>query len=249
VKSGKSRWPKNRVAAVSLSYDDGLPNHYQLVAPQLEAHGFRGTFYIPLKSDILQNPMAWRALASKGHELGNHTVFHPCWSVGKRHANWLPEEYNLEHYTAENWLDEVRTANQALTLVDSRSEHTFGNTCFENYIGAENDPICLEPLIAQEFAAARGENTGQQVQLNPVNFNNLGTIWADRRSFGDFALELERVLDTGGWLLYSFHGVGKGAHDLYIESLEHQRLLDFLKNRQKYFWAAPVIDVVRYLKK
>jgi sialate O-acetylesterase len=243
------RWPKGCQAAVSLSYDDGLPNHYQLVTPQLEARGMRGTFYVPLKSDVMQNPIAWREMAKKGHELGNHTVFHPCWSIQKRHASWLPEEFNTEHYTPERWLDEVRTANQALTLVDGRKERTYGNTCFDNYLGPEDNAVCLEPLIARVFRAARGENTMRPVELDPVNFNNLGTVWGDRRSFGDFALDLERILDTHGWVIYTFHGVGPGAHDLFVDLSEHTRLLDFLKENRERIWTAPVIDVVNHLKK
>lgn len=243
------RWPKGCQAAVSLTYDDGIPNHYQVVAPQLEAHGMRGTFYVPLKSDVMQNPIAWRDLAKKGHELGNHTVFHPCWSIQKRHAGWLPDEFNSEHYTAERWIDEVKTANQALSLVDGRQERTYGNTCFDNFIGPETDPICLEPIIAQVFAAARGENTMRPVEFDPLNFNNLGTVWSDRRSFGDFALDFARILDTNGWVIYTFHGVGEGSHELFIDLVEHTRLLEFLRDNRERIWTAPVIDVVNHLKK
>lgn len=87
------------------------------------------------------------------------------------------------------------------------------------------------------------------VALDPVNFNNLGTVWGDRRGFGDFALDLERILDTNGWVIYTFHGVGPGAHDLFIDLSEHTRLLDFLKENRERIWTAPVIDVVNHLKK
>ena len=74
------QWPKGRRAAISLTYDDGLANHLQVVGPQLESRGLRATFYVPLKEGILTTSLDWRKLAARGHELGNHTVFHPCWS-------------------------------------------------------------------------------------------------------------------------------------------------------------------------
>ena len=40
------RWPEGRRCAVSLTYDDALPVHYEHVGPRLEAHGLRGTFYM-----------------------------------------------------------------------------------------------------------------------------------------------------------------------------------------------------------
>jgi peptidoglycan-N-acetylglucosamine deacetylase len=243
------RWPKNAQAAVSLTYDDGITNHYQVVAPQLVAHGLRGTFYAPIKSDLIQTPLAWRKLAARGHELGNHTIFHPCWSVNGKYADWLPDAHNLEQYTEAKWLDEINTANRSLRLVDGRSERTFGNTCFDNYLGPASEPICLEPLIARTFLAARGEDTGKPVNLQELNFNNLGTIWADRRSFGDFVPEMEDLIHHGGWIIYTMHGVGEGSHRHCIDAGEHLRLLDFLHANANRIWTAPVIDVVRHLKK
>jgi peptidoglycan-N-acetylglucosamine deacetylase len=245
----KRHWPKKATCALSLTYDDGLENHLTVVAPALEKFGLRGTFYTPIKSNIMQDPLAWRALAKKGHELGNHTVFHPCWSVGGKYSEWLQEDFNLENYTAEKWLDEVNTANQQLWLVDGKQERTFGNTCFDNYLGPESNPICLEPLISQVFLAARGEESAQPVNLKQINYANLGTIWADHRVFADFSSELGELLDTGGWIIYTMHGVGAGSNAEFIEVEEHRRLLAFLHEAADKIWIAPVIDVVRYLKK
>jgi len=243
------RWPKKARAAVSLTYDDGITNHHQLVAPQLEANGLRGTFYTPLKSDLMQNPLAWRQIAARGHELGNHTVFHPCWSVGGKYAEWLDDDFNMENYTTEKWMDEVSTANRSLELIDGKIERTFGNTCFDNYLGPANQAVCLEPLIEQVFLAARGEDTGQPVNLKSLNYNNLGTIWADCRTYDDFVPELAELIENGEWAIYTMHGVGAGSHYHYIDEAEHLRLLKYLRASAGLIWTAPVIDVVRYLKK
>lgn len=246
----QNTWPKSCRAAVSLTYDDGIPNHPQLVAPLLEQYDMRGTFYVPIKDDVVNNPLPWRKMAARGHELGNHTVYHPCWSVGGKYDAWLPDQLNLVHYDAEHWMDEINTANDALELIDNRRERrTFGNTCFDNYLGPEENPVCLEPLIAQVFLAARGEQTSRPVDLANINYNNLGTVWADRRSFGDFAGELQEIADTGGWVIYTFHGVGEAAHNHNINAREHHRLLEFLHNNAKTYWTAPVIDIVKWLKR
>ena len=71
-------WPKGKQAAVSLTYDVGLPVHYTLAGPLLEHHNLRATFYPPIYGDLRLHPDCWRELATAGHELGNHTVFHPC---------------------------------------------------------------------------------------------------------------------------------------------------------------------------
>jgi peptidoglycan/xylan/chitin deacetylase (PgdA/CDA1 family) len=247
--TNRKSWPKGCRAAVSLTYDDGIASHHRDVAPQLEAYYLRGTFYAPLASDLMQNPLAWRGMAQRGHELGNHTVFHPCWSIQNRYADWLPEAFNLVDYDEERWIDEIRTANQALALVDGKRERTFGNTCFDNWLGPEEEPICLEPFIETLFLAARGEDTGKPVNLDAINYNNLGTVWADRRVFADFVPELEALVETGGWVIYTMHGVGVEAHTHHIALAEHLRLLEYLRQNDKNIWTAPVIEIVRHLKR
>lgn len=242
-------WPKGRKAVVSLTYDDGISTHPGEVAPLLETYGLRGTFYAPLQSDINNNPLAWRKLAERGHEIGNHTVYHPCWNVKGKYDSWLPESLNLVNYDEDHWMDEITAANEGLFLIDGRTRRTFGNTCFDNYMGPERDPICLEPLIARAFEAARGEETRKPVNLDSINYYNLGTIWADRRDFADFVPELQSLLDSGGWIIYTFHGVGEGRHTHYIAESEHRRLLAFLRDNSSVIWTAPVIEVVEHLKK
>ncbi len=55
-------WPASLEAAVSLTYDDGLPVHTALVGPTLERHDLRGTFYPPIPSDLRDHPEHWRLL-------------------------------------------------------------------------------------------------------------------------------------------------------------------------------------------
>ena len=38
-------WPDNRQGAVSITYDDALPCHFEQVGPAWEAYGLRATFY------------------------------------------------------------------------------------------------------------------------------------------------------------------------------------------------------------
>src|SRR5919112_2356906 len=73
-----NQW-NGKSCAVVLSYDDGLNVHLTNVVPALDSVGLKGTFYV---SDYFGGLNAqipkWRAAAAKGHELGNHTVYHPC---------------------------------------------------------------------------------------------------------------------------------------------------------------------------
>ncbi|HEY9076806.1 MAG TPA: polysaccharide deacetylase family protein [Anaerolineaceae bacterium] len=244
----KRIWKYNCQAAVSLSYDDGLPSHVDQVAPDLETAGLRATFYVPALSDLRQRPEKWREVARRGHELGNHTLFHPCRSEPGLVRDFLDPAYNLCNYSIRRWGDEIDAANLILHLIDGRSVRTFGNTCWDNTIGPSNDSINLESHILRRFVAARGGLTNRPVDLNTLNFANLGTIHGDYFSFKDLKTIIDEVTETHGWVILTFHGVGKDAHRLFIDETEHQALLQYLNNQRNYIWTAPIIEVVDYLK-
>ena len=83
-------------ALICLTYDDALPVHREIVAPMLAARGLRGTFYVPAARDDLHEQVeCWRSVAAMGHELGNHSCFHPCRT--RAEWEWKPP-YRLEEH-------------------------------------------------------------------------------------------------------------------------------------------------------
>src|SRR3954468_17028100 len=69
----------NKKCAVALTYDDALNVDLDNAIPALDSLGLKGTFYLSGYSGALNNRIdEWRAIAKKGHELGNHTLYHPC---------------------------------------------------------------------------------------------------------------------------------------------------------------------------
>ena len=118
-------WADNNKIAVSLSYDDALVSQLDNAVPALNEYNFKASFYIMPNSANVQSRMAdWQALASQGHELGNHSLFHPC-SASKANREWVNEEQNLDNYTAARAIREVLTANVFLQALDGKTQRTF----------------------------------------------------------------------------------------------------------------------------
>src|SRR5688572_20806501 len=68
-----------RRCAVVLTYDDALNVHLDNVVPILDSLSFRATFYLSGYSKGCRERLAdWRVAATAGHELANHSLFHPC---------------------------------------------------------------------------------------------------------------------------------------------------------------------------
>ena len=81
-----ARYKQDKACAISYTFDDGLAEHYTLVAPQLEKRGFRGTFWICGSNINKDNRnitdttrMTWpqlKEMSDKGHEISNHGWAH-----------------------------------------------------------------------------------------------------------------------------------------------------------------------------
>ncbi|MCC8186128.1 MAG: polysaccharide deacetylase family protein [Bacteroides sp.] len=77
-----ARYKQDKRCAISYTFDDGMKEHYTLVLPELEKHGFKGTFWI-CGGFIENNEGGWltwsqvKEMADKGHEMSNHSWSHP----------------------------------------------------------------------------------------------------------------------------------------------------------------------------
>lgn len=235
--------PGEKRCIVSLTYDDALPCHFESVAPLLEEHGLHGTFYVPCGASLFNHAEAWREVAAQGHELGNHTVFHPT-----HHQISSDDPYQLINYTARRWTDEARLANSILTLFDERTVRSFGHTCRRNIIGEGSAARAVDELASDLFIAARGQESPKPIDLEKISWFNLSTRSIDHATFDQLRVEIGRMCLRGGWLLLSCHGVGPRDHKHHIDEEEHTRLVEWLATQQDKIWIAPVRAVAEALK-
>src|SRR5688572_16085584 len=74
----RNSW-NGKKCAVVLTYDDALNVHLDNVIPALDSLNLKGTFYLTGNFPGSRDRVAdWSKAAKKGHELANHTLFHPC---------------------------------------------------------------------------------------------------------------------------------------------------------------------------
>jgi peptidoglycan/xylan/chitin deacetylase (PgdA/CDA1 family) len=242
-------FPDGTHTAVSLTYDDGIACHYEDVAPMLESCGLRGTFNTPIaESTIMTHVEEWRGLAARGHELGNHSLFHPCRSTPADPKPWLNPAYNLVDYNERRLREELEVANFALHMIDGQTQRTYANTCYHHTIGSGEGELPMEPILADYFVAARGVFSQCPVDLEHVDWMNLGSAGADRRTFADLRGEVETLAQSGGWIIYTMHGVGQGTHNHFIDYGEHRQFVEWLGQNRSRIWTAPMIEVVKYLQ-
>ena len=233
---------KGKPCAVVLTYDDALNVHLDNVVPILDSLGFKGTFYISgFFPSFRQRVRDWVSAAGEGHELGNHTLFHPCdGTVPGR--DWVRPEYDLSLYTVGRIADEIAMANTLLEALDGKHTRTFAYPCGEMRAG---DSSYVDE-IRKEFPGARG--VGERLeQIDSVNLYDVGAYMVNGQSGEELIRLVREARGKHALLVFLFHGVG-GEHSLDVSLADHRQLLLFLRQNEKDVWVAPMREVVEYVR-
>src|SRR5690349_20495553 len=121
---GQNIW-NNKKCAVALTYDDALDVDLDHAIPALDSIGLKATFYLSGYSGALSNRMdEWRSISKNGHELANHTLYHPC--AGNRPGReFVTVDYDLNNYTFRRLADEIKMTNTVLKAIDGKTKRTF----------------------------------------------------------------------------------------------------------------------------
>ena len=244
VRVSVARWPQDRSAAISLTFDDGMKSQLDNAWPVLKKHHIHGTFFVSMRVDGFETrKQEWKRLAEEGNELGNHTVTHPC---------LLPKiQPHSQSYTPEMMESEIRDAAQEIMqLLDWHRGLTFAYPCGNLSFGLPQDQVRNEALYMRfvsehSFAARSAEGAGAQDPdgLSLLTVTELGAT-AGKDFTGLLALA-QPALREHQWGVYCFHGIG--GEWLSVDSAALDQLAAYLEQHQE-IWTATFGDVVRYIQ-
>jgi sialate O-acetylesterase len=232
---------QGKKCAVVLTYDDAIDQHLDNAIPVLDSLGLKATFYITAFSNSMQKRMNdWRKLAVNGHELSNHTLFHPC--IGGPNATWLKPEYDMRSYTVQRMVDETRMTNVFLQALDGKTKRTFAFTCGDMKIG---DSLFINAM-KNDFVAARAVRN-QMHKINEIDLYNVDCYMVNGQSGAQLIEWAKKAMETNSLLVILFHGVG-GGNPLNVTPQAHREFLQFLKQNEKDIMIAPMITVAEHIK-
>jgi peptidoglycan/xylan/chitin deacetylase (PgdA/CDA1 family) len=234
-------WPHNARTAVSFTYDDGHPSGIDLVAPDLEKAGFRGTFFLtPAIFDAPRRIAGWRKLASVGHEIANHTWDHPCEQLPLYDAQTFAAEQISK---TEEWLNDN---------IGFDEERTYAYICGELALGAEPGAEArYRELVQRTFLAARagdgGPSSASEASSDPFGIAASAATWANDNPDRAIAYIESATRIRGGWAVLAFHQITTGAARAEIQTSRHvhHQIIDYVAEQPDRFWVAPFRDVYR----
>lgn len=214
--------PRTPKVAVSLSYDDALNSQLDNAIPALNQYNFKASFYLSLTSPVVRERLAeWRQAARDGHELGNHTIYHPC-SKSQPGTDWVAPYNDMDKRTIEQMRDEIQVANAFLYAIDGRDERTFTPPC--GHLETANGNYL--PAVRDLFVAIKGAETKLPENFSHILLpsNQTGTELIDAVKEASRNHQLIQII---------FHGIG--GDYLSVSDAAHRQLLEYLdSNRETY---------------
>ena len=230
-------------SAVVLTYDDALNVHLDNAIPLLDSLQFKATFYLSGYFPGCRERLTdWRKAATKGHELGNHTLFHPC--LGNQPGRqWVKPEYDMSKYTIQRMVDETRMTNVLLEAIDGKKKRTFAFTCGDMKIGDSS----FINTMKKDFVAARAVRN-QMHKINEIDLLNVDCYMVNGEAAAQMIEWTKKAMETNSLLVILFHGVG-GGNSLNVSLPAHREFLEYLKKNEKDIWIAPMLDVAEHIEK
>ena len=220
------QWPNGQKAAVSLTYDDGLDCHLDIVVPDLEKYNLRGSFFLSGNSTSVGSRLEeWREIAARGHELGNHSLTHSCGEAG------VPGTESFH---------ELQIMNTLLRAIDGKKERTYAYPC------RDTDPKewDIGDSVQYHFMAAR--------IASPISHSleEIGPFSIPSRSMehvgsDDLIRYAEEAAEKGTIAVYVFHGV-EGKY-LNVSREAHEELLKYLDENRDVYWTDTFVNVSKNL--
>jgi len=224
-----------------LTYDDAIDQHLDNAIPVLDSLGLKATFYLTAFSTSMQTRLNdWKKLAANGHELGNHTLYHPC--IGGKGREWVKPDYDMSKYSVQRMIDETRMTNLFLQALDGKTKRTFAFTCGDMKIGDSN----FINGMKNDFVAARAVRN-EMHKINEIDLYNVDCYMVNNHSFEQMKEWVDKAMQTNSLLVILFHGVG-GGNSLNVSLQAHREFLQYLKKNEKDCWIAPLLDVAEYIK-
>ncbi len=205
--SGKSefKWPEGKKMAISLTFDDARLTQVDKGIPLLDKYGVKATFYIS-PSSLMKRLNEWKLAVGNGHEIGNHSVLHPCsgnFPFTRNHA--------LEDYSLIRMDQELDSASSIIKNVIGVHPVSFAYPCGQTFVGRGTSLQSYVPLVASKFESGR---LWLSESSNDPSFCDLAQLMGmelDGKSFEDIKKLIDDAKNKGNWLILAGHEMDDGG--------------------------------------
>jgi len=234
-------WPNGKEAAISLSFDDGRFSQVEGGTAFLDSLHIKATFYV-LPGAVEARLAGWKKAVASGHEIGNHSLHHPC------SGNFLwTRNHALENYTLDSMQAELTKANVLIHQLLGVNPKVFAYPCGQKFVGRGLNTKSYVPLIAGMFVTGRGflEETPNDPAF--TDFAQITGIDMDGKDFEQLLPYLQGAIKNGQWVVLAGHEMGEGGAQTTRLSML-RKLIAFAQDPANKLWIAPVGTIAGYIE-
>ena len=238
--AARFRWPNGHRAAVSLTFDDARLSQVDAGLPLFDKLGAKATFYA-LPRSVEKRLDGWKKLVAAGHEIGNHSVVHPCT------ANYRVS-LALEDFTLEKMDAELQQASTELRRLLGVTPVSFAYPCGQKFVGRGAGARSYIPLVAKHFASGRGYLDEAANAPEVCDLAQLMGTGFDGLTFAQMKAHLDKAGKDGRWVIFAGHEIGQAAHQT-TDVAALTELVAYLKDPANGFWLDTVAHIAGHIQR
>lgn len=211
-------------AIIVLTYDDALQSQLDNVIPALNQAGLKGSFFLDGRVSVHQMKL-WKSAADKGHELANHTLYHPC---SKQVLANLPPKYQSENYDSNSIIREIGMMNKLLFGIDGKEKRTYAYPCSETSVGGKDYKEALKQSGLIKYARGGGDSSAIITNFKNLDLFNVPSWGLPASTTAEqLTAFVKNVIAKKGIGVFMFHGVG--GDYLTVSAKAHSQLIQYLR--------------------
>jgi peptidoglycan/xylan/chitin deacetylase (PgdA/CDA1 family) len=234
-------WPEGKKMALSFTFDDARLSQIDSGIPLLDKYGVKATFYISPES-MMKRLEKWKMAVLKGHEIGNHSLYHPCsgnftWSRNKA----------LEEYTLQKMMTELDSASRLISEMLGVHPVSFAYPCGQTFVGRGINVQSYVPLISFMFESGRGWLNEAPNDPGYCDLSQLNAIELDGKSFEQVLELIETARVNGNWLILAGHEMNKGGFQTsQLKTIES--ICKYATDPANGIWIDNLHNIASYIK-
>lgn len=233
-------WPDGKKIALSLSFDDARLSQVEGGTALLDEYGVKATFFV-VPAQVEERLDGWKEAVANGHEIGNHTLTHPCsgnypWSQAKA----------LENYDLKSMRKEMEDCNEQIEKLLGVRPTVFAYPCGHTYVGRGLKTKSYVPVVTKLFFA--GRTYRDKISNDPAycDLSQLTGIDMDEKDFDEILLLVKRAQQHNHWLILGGHEMAESGNQTTRLAML-RKLLEYASDPSNGIWLAPVGTVAKYL--
>ena len=184
----------------------------------------------------------WRNAVCNGHDIGNHTLLHPCtgnftWSRHKA----------LEDYTIEKMGKEIDSASKFIEKMTGAIPVSFAFPCGQTFVGRGLETRSYVPVIAEKFETGRGWLDEGPNDPSFCDLAQLTGMELDGKSFDQIKVLIDAARSKGQWLILAGHEMDdSGSQTTLLSTVE--AICRYASDPANGIWLDNVHNIAEYVK-